>query len=122
MALTDPQSIKVGGATSSLPRVSTGAFESEYLSEDGKYKLTLSTAISGSQRKRQLLRVDLTEITADPFIPTQNTENSMSAYIVIDRPPAGFTNAKAEEVCSGLIELMTKETNKVLKALLSSQS
>jgi hypothetical protein len=122
MALADPQSIKVGGSATSLPRVSTGTYQSEYLSEDGKYKLTLSTQQSSASRKRQLLRVDLTEITADPFIPSQNTENSMSAYVVIDRPPAGFSNAKALEVLSGLIELGSKETNKVFSALLSSQS
>lgn len=122
MALTDPQSIKVGETTTSLPRVSTGDFESEYLSEDGKYKLTLSTTVSGSSRKRQVLRIDVTEITSDPFIPTQNTEVSMSTYVVIDRPPAGFTNAKALEILSGLIGLGTASSNAVLKALLSSQS
>jgi len=122
MALVDPQSTKFEGTAVSLPRVSTGQFESEYLSEDGKYKLTVSTAISGASRKRQLARIDITEITADPFIPTQNTEVSMSTYLVVDRPPAGFTNAKAEVFVAGLIELLTKESNKVLKALLSSQS
>jgi len=122
MALTDPQTTKVEGTTITLPRVSTGQYASEYLTEDGKYKLSVSTTESSASRKRQSYRIDLTEITADPFIPTQNTEVSMSAYIVVDRPPAGFANAKAEAVVSALIESLTKETNANLKKFLSSQS
>jgi len=122
MALTDPQTTKVEGTTITLPRVSTGQYVSEYLTEDGHFKLTVSTSISSASRKRQSYRIDLTEITADPFIPTQNTEVSMSAYLVVDRPSAGFTNAKAEALCLGLFESLTKETNGNLKKFLSSQS
>jgi len=120
MALTDPQSIKVSGTTTSLPRVSTGKYESEYLSADGLTKLTLST--SKGKRNRQTCRVDVSKITSDPFIPAQNTEVSMSFYIVFDRPLVGYTNTEALAVAVGLIEAMTASTDNMLVHLLAGES
>jgi len=118
--LSDPQSIKISGTTTSLPRTSAGTNSSTYTSEDGTIVLTLSTQKSG--RTRQVCRVDVSKITADPFIPAQNTEVSMSFYIVFDRPVAGYNNTEALGVASGLIEALTASSNSILKALLGGQS
>lgn len=120
MALVDPQSVKISGVTTSLPRVSTGDFKSTYESADGNTILKLST--TSSNRKRQVLRLDISKITSDPFIPAQNVEVSMSTYIVIDRPPAGFTNAEALANVLGMMEILTKEESKVAVKLLASES
>lgn len=121
MALADPQSIKIDESTAvSLPRVSTGDFKSVYTSSDGTIDLRIST--EEKSRKRQVARVDVSKITADPFIPAQNSEVSMSAYLVVDRPPAGFTNEEAKKICKGLFELLTASTDKNLKAFLGSES
>ena len=102
MALADPQSIKINGVTTSLPRVSTGDFKSIYESADGLIKLSLST-VSG-KRKRQVVRVDVSKIAADPLIATNNVEYSMSTYVVFDRPMVGYTNAEAKQVYDGLMK------------------
>jgi len=120
MALADPQSIKISGTTTSLPRTSTSGGKSEYTSSDGTIKVSLSTQ-SGS-RKRQTWRVDVSKITADPFIPAQNTEVSMSFYIVFDRPVAGFSNAEALAIATGAIETLTATSNLVLTKLLGAES
>lgn len=120
MSLTDPQSIKIGETTSSLPRVSTGNYESTYESADGLVTLKLST--QESTRKRQVMRVDLSKITADPFIPAQNVEVSMSCYMVIDRPLVGFTNADAEAVIKGFVENLSASTYANAKKLLAGES
>lgn len=120
MALADPQSIKINGTTTSLPRVSTGDFESVYTSADGLIKLSLSTA--NSKRKRQVVRVDVSKITADPFISTQNVEVSMSTYLVFDRPPAGYTNTEAKQVYDGFIEALQASSSLVITKLLGSES
>lgn len=120
MALTDPQSIKISGVTTSLPRVSTSGNSSVYESADGTIKVTLST--QNGNRKRQTWRVDVSKITADPFIPAQNQEVSMSFYIVIDRPVSGYTNTEALAVVLGGIEALTASEDKVLVALLGGQS
>lgn len=120
MALSDPQSVKISEEEISLPRVSSGDRKSTYESADGRTTLTLST--TENSRKRQVMRLDVSKITEDPFIPTQNTEVSMSTYIVIDRPPVGYTNAEALAVVVGLLERGTASTNKVLGQLLASES
>lgn len=120
MALADPQSIKISGVTTSLPRVSTGAFSSVYESSDGTIDLKLSTV--ESNRKRHVVRVDVSKITADPFVPAENREVSMSSYLVIDRPLVGYTNTEALAVVAGLTEALAATESKILKALLGSES
>jgi hypothetical protein len=120
MALADPQSIKISGTTTSLPRTSTSGNSSVYESADGTIKVTLST--QNGNRKRQTWRVDVSKITADPFIPAQNTSVSMSFYIVIDRPPAGYTNADALAVIVGALEALTGTEDAIIKKLLGGES
>jgi hypothetical protein len=120
MALSDPQSIKISGVTSSLPRVISGDKTSTYESADGLINLKLSTI--ENRRNRQTVRVDLTKLTPDPFIPTQNVEVSMSMYLVIDRPKVGYTNAEALAGLVGFIETITASSNLVLTKLLARES
>ncbi|DAD50281.1 TPA_asm: coat protein [ssRNA phage Gerhypos.3_7] len=120
MALTDPQKIKIGATETTLPRVSTGNKESVYESADGLITLKLSTV--ESRRNRQTVRVDLSKITPDPFIPTQNTEVSMSVYIVVDRPTVGYTNKEAKEAVEGLLTLSSASTYALIEKLLARES
>jgi hypothetical protein len=120
MALADPQSVKINGVSTSLPRVSTGDFKSVYESADGLIKVSLST--QDSKRKRQTARIDVTKVTTDPFIPAQNVEVSMSCYVVFDRPPAGFSNKDALQVYEGFVEAINAGTFKIVSQLLGSES
>lgn len=120
MALADPQSIKISGVTSSLPRVSVGDFEATYESADGLINLKLSTV--ENRRKRQVVRVDVSKITTDPFIPAQNVEVSMSTYLVFDRPLVGFTNTEAKAVYDGFIEALQASSSVMVTKLLGSES
>jgi hypothetical protein len=120
MSFTDPQSIKIAGTTISLPRVSVGQGTSSYLSEDGLTKVTISSV--QKTRKRHTFRVDVSKITTDPFIPTQNTEVSMSAYIVVDRPSAGYLNSDALNVVKGLLEVLSATEYAAVKKLVAFES
>jgi len=120
MAFTDPQSITVSAVTSSLPRVSTGQGVSSYQSADGLITLTASHAYG--RRTRRVLRVDHSKITADPFIPAQNTKVSMSNYIVFDVPPAGYTNADALAVYTGFKAVFTATSDALITKLLGGES
>lgn len=122
MSLADPQSIKISGTTTSLPRVSTGPLESTYESADGLIKLNLSHLRTKSSRKRQVVRIDVTKVTADPFIPSQNVEVSMSTQLIFDRPPAGYTNADAKAVYDGFIEALQAASSLVITKLLGNES
>lgn len=121
MAFSDPQKVKVDGATEvSLPRVDTGNFNSEYLSSDGTIALKLST--TNGRRKRHVARIDLSKITTDPFDTTQNVNVSTSAYLVVDRPLAGFTNAELKKLVEGLVGFLSASTYTATEKLLGSES
>lgn len=120
MAYADPQSITISAATSSLPRTNVGNNGSEYLSADGLIKLTANSAYG--RRTRRVLRVDHSKITADPFIPAQNTKVSMSNYIVFDVPVAGYTNAEALAVYTGFKAMFTASSDLLITKLLGGES
>jgi len=120
MAFTDPQSITIAGVTSSLPRVSSGKYTSEYVDANGLIKL--SAAHTFGKRERSVLRLDHSKITTDPFIPSQNVKVSMSNYIVFDVPPAGYTNAQQLEVYTGFRALFTASTDAIIQKLIANES
>lgn len=120
MAFSDPQSITIDGSTISLPRVSTGAGTSSY--RDASGLITLSASNTYGRRQRQVLRVDHSKVTSDPFIPTQNVKVSMSNYIVFDRPPAGYTNEEALDIWVGLQTLAGASSNAIITKLLGGES
>jgi len=120
MAFTDPQSITISGTAISLPRVSTGDGTSSYLSADGLTKLTAQS--SYGRRTRRVLRVDNSKITADPFLPAQNTKVGMSTYLVFDLPPAGYSSADAKAVFAGFNTLYTASSMAMIDKLLGGES
>lgn len=120
MALSDPQSIIISGSTISLPRVSTGANQSSYQSADGLTRLTLSSQYG--KRTRRVCRVDVSKLTADPYIPAQNAKVSMSNFIVFDIPPAGYTLAEAQAVYTGFRTMFAASSDAMIVALLGGQS
>lgn len=120
MAFADPQSVKISGVTTSLPRVSVGKNESKYQSADGL--ITLSASSQYGSRTRQVIRIDTSKLTADPFIPAQNVKVSESIYLVIDSPVAGYTDAELKAVYDGFIEALQASSSKLITQLLGGES
>jgi hypothetical protein len=120
MAFSDPQSITISGTPISLPRVSTGVNNSKYQSGDGLVDLVASSAYGS--RNRRVLRVDHSKITADPFIPAQNRQVSMSNYIVFDVPAVGYSAADVLAVYQGFKALYTASSDALITKLLGGES
>jgi hypothetical protein len=120
MAFHDPLSIDVGAGAISLPRVISGANTSTYTNGDGT--ASVSAASTYAKRTRRVLRLDLNKITADPFIPAQNTKVSMSTYVVFDLPVAGYSPAVVASAYIGLNGLMAADSYKILTQLLGGES
>lgn len=120
MSFADPQSIKINGVTSSLPRVSTGKNESTYESNDSLVSLEASSQYGS--RTRRVIRVNQSKITADPFLPAQNVKVSTSCYLVFDIPPAGYSVAELTELYEGFVEALSASSAKLIVALLGGQS
>lgn len=120
MSFTDPVKVKPGESEKECPRVSVGAFESEYLSEDGLTHVKIST--QNGSRKRHMARLDLSKLTTDPFDESKKVEISSSVYLVLDRPLAGFTNAELKTLVEGLTTFLTASTGANIKKLIASES
>jgi hypothetical protein len=120
MAFTDPQSITIDGVTTSLPRVSTGAGNASYSSADRL--LTLSASHAYGRRTRRVVRIDHSKITSDPFRPDENRQVGMSAYLVIDLPPVGYTNEEVKDVYVGFNTVYTASTHALIDKLLGGES
>jgi hypothetical protein len=123
MALTDPQKFKeVAGTEVTAPRVDTGSFRSVYETSDGNNTLTVSTQENGSGRKRHLVRIDVAKITTNPYEETKKQEVTMSVYLVIDRPVAGYTVAECKKLVEGLVGLLSASTYSLTEKALGGES
>lgn len=123
MSLTDPQKFKeVAGTEVTAPRVSTGSFNSIYETSDGVNVLTVSTQESNTNRKRHLVRIDVSKLTTNIYEESKKQTVSMSAYLVIDRPVAGFTVAEAKKLVEGLVGLLSASTYSLTEKVLGGES
>jgi hypothetical protein len=123
MALTDPQKFKEAAGTEvTAPRVSSGDFKSIYETSDGLTKLTVSTQESNSSRKRHLVRIDVSKLATNPYEETKKQEISMSVYLVIDRPTAGFTVAEAKKLVEGLVGLCSASSYALVEKAIGGES
>lgn len=100
MAFADPQSVTVNSVAQSLPRISSNGNSSEYQKDDRSYKLTISRIIG--KRRRYLVRLDSRKVAPDPLATANNLEFSAAAYMVIDCPKSGYTNAEIRDIALGL--------------------
>lgn len=108
----DPQSVTVNAVAQSLPAIKREDFSSSYRKDDASYTLTISHA--EGKRNRRVVRLENRKIAADP-LTADNTEYSMSAYLVIDTPPVGYTNTEAKDIVLGLTAWLSSAN--VLKVL-----
>lgn len=120
MAFSDPQSVTIGGVTTSLPRVSSGDNTGSFRSNDGTVKLTVSSAYG--KRNRQTVRLEHSKIAPDPLISAANIRHSMTSYLVVDTPTTGYTVAEAKAVVDGLIASLTASSGAMVTKLLGGEN
>jgi len=122
MALTDPQTVTISGATTSLPRVSTEGNESEYRSADGLISLKISHTDSG-KRGRSVIRIDHAKLAADPFQSGVNVKVGCAVYTVVDFPSAGYyTDAELLAIWQGFNAQLVAASNAVFTKFLGGES
>ncbi len=105
MAFTDPQSVTVNSVAQSMPRVKSDGTSAFYQKSDETFKLTISHQ-KPNNRIRSMVRLDQRAIVADPLTAVNDYE-TLSYYIVIDRPAVGFSQAQVEQIVAGLNAYLT---------------
>jgi hypothetical protein len=102
MALTDPQTITVAGSGKVMTKVSSPTPTSTvYSTADEAWKLTISHQVQG-EKIRSVARFDQKAIVADPLSAVNDFE-TLSTYIVLERPLFGFTSTNAVDQVAGLV-------------------
>lgn len=85
--LTDPLAIDASFITAAdIPAISREANKSVYrlTVSDTAYTVTISHTYK-SGRRRTMVRLDASNIVADPYVTNSNIEDVTSVYLVIDR-------------------------------------
>lgn len=119
MAFSDPQNLPAPLATV-LPNTTRGANLGVYTSSDGLTRMTISSAYG--KRTRRTVRVDITKITPDPFLPATNVTVSFSFYWVIDLPKAGFSSAEVKAAVTAAMNWATASSGANLDKQLGGES
>lgn len=120
MAFADPQSVTINAVAVALPRVSTSGTSSSYQNDNGLVRMTV--AHSGTKRFRRTIRLDHSKVAPDPLISAQNIKYGMSAYLVVDVPPTGYTNAEQKQIVDALVAYLTATTGARVTQLLGSEN
>lgn len=111
--LADPQNVTINAVATSLPRTQQGNTQNVYTSADGNTSMTTKQNTTATRFRREV-RLSQKKIAADP-ISAINKEIGVSAYLVIDEPRAGFTDAEIGYLIDALKGWLTSANyNKVL--------
>lgn len=121
MALSDPQSVTLNSVATSLPRVSTGENKSVYQKDDGFVKLTIQHNPSKTTTRR-VIRLDTTDVAADPLLAGVNREVPFSAYLVIVAPNVGLSIASQKDKTTSLLTAVTASSGALLTKILGGES
>lgn len=119
MSFADPMSITINSVAQSMPRNGTGVNLGLYRQADGTNDVKVSH--SYGRRYRTEFRLNDTKIASDPFDTTRNEQVSASVYLVVDRPPQGYSVADLEDLAEGLMTFLTASTNANLLKLLGGE-
>lgn len=112
---SEPQSLTVGTATTTLPRVGMGDRNGLFEATAAGLRLRVSHILG--KRTRRTVRIDFTKTAADPLLDGVSRQYGSSVYLVIDHPQVGFTpveleaNAKALVTWLGTTGNLTKVVN-----------
>jgi len=117
---TDPQSVTINSVATSLPKVSSGTNASEYKTADGLAKLAISSQYG--KRVRRMVRLDSSKIAADPLSAGQSLPVSMSAYLVVDVPLVGYTNAEQKYIVDALSGWLTASSGANVTKVLGGEN
>lgn len=120
MAYADPQTVTINAIANSLPRTSSGVNAGEFTASDGAVKLSVSHAYG--KRQRRTARVTHSKIAPDPLISSTNIKYSMSAYVVVDVPPTGYTVTEAKQIVDGLLAWLSASSGANITKLLGGEN
>ncbi len=116
----DPQSVTINAVATSLPRTQAGVDAGIFSKDDANVKLSVKHTYAS--RVRRLVRLDNRKVAADPLATGYNKEYNMSAYLVIDHPAVGFSNAEIKYIVDALTLWLTTSTGANVTKVVGGES
>lgn len=120
MAFADPQSVTINSVAQSLPRVSQGVNEGQFMKDDGN--VVLKIRHSYGRRNRRNVWLQQKKIAADPLTAGINVEATASVSLTVDSPRVGFTNAEVKYLVDALTAYLTASSGAKVTQLLGGES
>lgn len=120
MAYADPQSTTIGASTISLPRTGSGPTSGVFTSADGTTKLTISNAYT--RRTRRVYRLDISKISADPLLPSQNVRTNYATYLVLDTPLNGVSSTEAIDAVKAICGMLSASSYAAVTKFVGGES
>jgi len=120
MAFADPQTVTIATVANSLPRTGQGVSSGTFTKDDQTVQLLVSHAVN--KRARRTVRLNHSKIAPDPLISAQNIRYSMSAYLVVDVPPTGYSVAEQKQIVDALVAYLTASSGSATTKLLGGES
>jgi hypothetical protein len=120
MSFADPQSVTINAVATSLPRTSSGINAGTFTKDDATVSLAISHQYG--KRTRRTVRLNSSKIASDPFDTTLNQKVSMSAYLVVDVPPQGYTITEQKYIVDALTAYLTASSGARTTQLLGGEN
>lgn len=120
MSFADPQTVTINAVAQTLPRVSSGVNVGAFKKDDGNVGLSVNHQYG--RRWRRQIRLDHRKIAADPLISSNSIQYTMSAYLVVDTPPTGYTVAEAKQIVDALVAYLTASSGAKVTQLLGGEN
>jgi len=120
VAFADPQSVTINAVTASLPRISSGVNTGSFQKDDSTVGLVVSHQYG--KRTRRQIRIDFQKVAPDVFDSSINLSYSMSAYLVVDVPPLGFSIAEQKQIVDALTGYLTASSGARVTQLLGGEN
>jgi hypothetical protein len=106
MAFTDPQTITVATVAQTMPRIETNGQKSVYQKADQTFTFTISHQNAPGNRVRSLTKFEEKAVVPDPLTSVNDYEHA-SIQLVIDRPLAGFSQTRIDQLVQGFKSWLT---------------
>lgn len=118
--LSDPQSITISGTAVSLPKTGTGPSSGTFTSADTATSEVFSHAYG--KRVRRAARLNISKVSADVLIPSQNSRSTASMTVVWDVPVNGYTVAEIKAAWDGFAAQLAASSGAMVTQLLGGQN
>lgn len=118
--LSDPQTITISSVPITLAKTGTGPSSGTFTSADTTIGLVVSHAYG--KRTRRAVRLNISKVSADPLLPSQNVRSTASMTVVFDVPVNGYTVAEVKAAWDGFAVLLAASTGAVVTQILGGQN